>query len=577
MASTTRLVVAVLVGLVAHRPKSIFSSAWLPATHHQSPAASAGPVSRRHFERLRTAAAAVASDDDDDDVCNPDEDDDDVCNPGEMPSFIMLDRPFSITDLLMMRTIQTQRHYYMELRNEPVSNWLSNFADHSHLDRGMLWHSVLGLRCSLEDYLSQMVATDDVTITVKYGIGVGWNNDSPVPLSPDEAAGESDDVADAAAGSSSSSSSSEGGGEVSEAAEAEARRSAATTGAMAEAKENAGRSWGPSDADGWRGSSGRTGPASVSSRDEEKPEGYKHLDVPWASAAASRRRNPYLQNGPLGQGQRSYNEVIQPRMVAQNLMMLLDHLRNEFVDDLTFIAAQSATDAERRARAATEASFDENAMFQGSGDGGVDVGSSSSSSSDGSDGSMGDAAGSAGDGGAAAGVLEDLSSWDDGQVAFREREATPLRRLNFELLERAVIFCAGQALVLSLERAAAEGGNSKAAAEQDAQYLRRFLGEWRPALMGQGFSAVGDKAFGLSVPEAVQLTPVAGLLLEALSLRPPVVGAGGALTDPPALAQKLLLYRRDAASALAEELKGKVDESLAEVRRKSLEKTVLAQ
>ena len=84
----------------------------------------------------------------------------------------------------------------------------------------------------------------------------------------------------------------------------------------------------------------------------------------------------------------------------------------------------------------------------------------------------------------------------------------------------------------------------------------------------------GGAAAGLSVPEAAQQAPVAGLLLEALNLRPPTVGAGGVLTDPPALAQKLLYWRREAARALVADLQEDTDRRIAEVRRKSLERSM---
>ena len=82
--------------------------------------------------------------------------------------------------------------------------------------------------------------------------------------------------------------------------------------------------------------------------------------------------------------------------------------------------------------------------------------------------------------------VQTLSSWNDGQVAFKERGVSPLRRLTFELLERAVLFQAGETLVAGLQDKAQSKGDEQAA--QDAQYLRRFLDEWRPALRGQGFA-----------------------------------------------------------------------------------------
>ena len=91
----------------------------------------------RHSSRLVPATYSSSSDDD-------------VVDGGESPGFVILSRPFSLTDMLMQRAIQTQKHYYMELHNEPMSNWLGGFMDHSHLDRGSRWHSCMGLRTGLQ-------------------------------------------------------------------------------------------------------------------------------------------------------------------------------------------------------------------------------------------------------------------------------------------------------------------------------------------------------------------------------------------------------------------------------------------
>ena len=99
--------------------------------------------------------------------------DDDTAEGGETPGFVILSRPFSLTDMLMQRTIQTQKHYYAELHNEPLSAWLGDFLGHSHLDRGSTWHSCVGMRTGLQDYLETLVSTEDVTFTVKYGFGIG--------------------------------------------------------------------------------------------------------------------------------------------------------------------------------------------------------------------------------------------------------------------------------------------------------------------------------------------------------------------------------------------------------------------
>ena len=118
--------------------------------------------------------------------------------------------------------------------------------------------------------------------------------------------------------------------------------------------------------------------------------------------------------------------------------------------------------------------------------------------------------------------------------------------------------------------------------KDEAQYLHGFLLEWLPRLTGQGFEGV-DEAVGLSLPLAVQQTPMASAMYEALAHRPPApwpaLGAGGSslsLVDPPSLARRLLVRRRDAAEALARRLDEDVEAALTEVRKTSLEEQLSA-
>ena len=116
----------------------------------------------RHSSRLVPATYSSSSDDD-------------VVDGGESPGFVILSRPFSLTDMLMQRAIQTQKHYYMELHNEPMSNWLGGFMDHSHLDRGSRWHSCMGLRTglqrdSLSNFLTKTLINTSVLYPRRYGL-----------------------------------------------------------------------------------------------------------------------------------------------------------------------------------------------------------------------------------------------------------------------------------------------------------------------------------------------------------------------------------------------------------------------
>merc|ERR1712146_423998 len=152
-----------------------------------------------------------------------------------------------------------------------------------------------------------------------------------------------------------------------------------------------------------------------------------------------------------------------------------------------------------------------------------------------------------------------LGLWKTRNSAFGDDD-TPLRRLNFELIERAVMFEAGRLFIEQLQ---------KRGWSDELLYMRRFLQEWEPRLMGQGFEGV-DAAVGLSLPLAVQQTPVAAVMFEALNLRPPTKGSSGSLIDPTSLAKLLLAYRREAASKLAAQLED-VDGMLVAVQKKGLD------
>lgn len=389
----------------------------------------------------------------------------------------VVDRPFKITDMLLQRSIQTQLHYYTQLRNEPVSNWLSNFENHGHLDRGMKWHSCMGMRLGLQDYLEQMVTAEDVSIMVKYGIDVGFT------MAPHL---EKEDLED------------------------------------------------------------------------HKLSGHRLPDElnTWAHSAASRRRNPYLQDRHLGQGQREYEETVQPRMLARSLSGLVQTLCSEWTADLDYIAKQAVTDHElkkgERERIAEHEKrrIDDSDMLLQQTRGNlpsraalirVNRLQSQKSLEGGYD------------------MKAYLGLWKTRNSAFGDDD-TPLRRLNFELIERAVMFEAGRLFIEQLQ---------KRGWSDELLYMRRFLDEWEPRLMGQGFEGV-DAAMGLSLPLAVQQTPVAAVMFEALNLRPPTKGSSGSLIDPTSLAKLLLAYRREAASKLAAQLED-VDGMLVEVQKKGLD------
>ena len=62
-------------------------------------------------------------------------------------------------DLLLQRAIQTQLRYYDDMHNEVMTAWLQGFLNHTHLDNGEMWHSVVGMHVSMEEYFRVMLQT----------------------------------------------------------------------------------------------------------------------------------------------------------------------------------------------------------------------------------------------------------------------------------------------------------------------------------------------------------------------------------------------------------------------------------
>ena len=440
-------------------------------------------------------------------------------------SALVVHRSFDIGEMLLQRTIQTMVHHYAQLRNEPVSNWLSEFRGHEHLDRGNKWHSCMGMRCSCEEYLSDLVGHDDVTLQVDYGIGIGFTM-HPV--------NEKEDL--------------------------------------------------------------ETAPLEDSPLPKEL--------CTWADSAAARRKNPYLEQ----QGQRSYEETIRPRNIARQLMALTGHLKREWEDDLQRIASQPIKDdevnVEERARIAAE---QQRRIKDSDGTSGGGEAIAVAAVANGRDARAARVVANrervakslAGGYSAVGPVGGESSAAHAFSLALADDEdSTPLRLMNSELLERAVMFQASERLLAELRDKSSrkKGSPSTAAATASAEavYLEHFMERWNPLLMGEGFAGLDD-AIGLSLPLAVQQTPVAGVMFEALTHRPPIIveestsgsSSGGKrgpkssnkknqkaakrlVVDPPSIAKRLLCHRRHAAEALASEL-ADVDAVLTAVQKRSLD------
>ena len=103
-------------------------------------------------------------------------------------------------------------------------------------------------------------------------------------------------------------------------------------------------------------------------------------------------------------------------------------------------------------------------------------------------------------------------------------------RKHKQLLERAATFEAIEAFEVELTNEIGSGGKgASSAAAASLAWIRRFLEEWRPRLMGEGFRGVPG-AENYSVAEACVFAPVSRMLIEALELRPPALVAGSMVT-----------------------------------------------
>lgn len=102
-------------------------------------------------------------------------------------AFKLGSRKFDVQEMILMRAIQTQMYYYIELRNEPLAQWMSKHRGYDHLDAGSKWHCCLGMRDSVETYLTELIKSPNDVIEVQYGLGVGWKDPSTViPIEPAE-------------------------------------------------------------------------------------------------------------------------------------------------------------------------------------------------------------------------------------------------------------------------------------------------------------------------------------------------------------------------------------------------------
>jgi len=297
----------------------------------------------------------------------------------------------------------------------------------------------------------------------------------------------------------------------------------------------------------------------------------------WSKAASSRARNPYLPPKPT----QEFEEVVAPAELAQELLSTCQVLAKEWVDDLGVLAWQDSAEARQqrqkletsrrrvaqsarrdaRAAAAVAAAQPDDPALAEAASRAADWAEQSAKSAAEAD---------------AASAAPAFESAERGRVG----ESSPLRRLSFDLLLRAVTLAAlkdlqaelvlnaqsppgtpqasknmAASLSSSSSSSKPKGANAAAAAHWLAAFLKQ--GDW--------FAQLAEVTQTLNRPNGhdVASDPVAARLLDALDLHVPLVAYdknGREATprvDPAALAQRV----RDLRALRALEFQAQLRES----------------
>ena len=140
--------------------------------------------------------------------------------------------------------------------------------------------------------------------------------------------------------------------------------------------------------------------------------------------------------------------------------------------------------------------------------------------------------------------------YDDATPPFEQAErsragdSTPLRRLNFELLQRSVTILG----IKSLQTELAFGAMSEKQRSQELVWFDTFVESWWAQLAGV------DKSVARGDGSDVALDPVSEKLFDALELSMPTI-LKGILIDPQNLSERLHSHRERSALQLARQLK----------------------
>jgi len=431
-----------------------------------------------------------------------------------------------IHDVLLQRSIQTLYRYLGDTRNEMKAEWLLRFQNHTHLGDGAKWHSVIGLRLHFTDYYRHLYLAPVSEFKVRYQVGrpEGWTQP------------ESDDPAQE-----------EGGAEVPVATAAESSTPPAAAPLPNQWGEfKAGYKVGR--AKGWdlpvkiddpeeQAKSPAPAPEVASAASEgdssasSAPAGATgpHPDLMgWQAAAASRRRNPYLQE----KSYRHYTETLDPKLIAASLMDVSKSLSREWREDLTILAevdsAESRGKERQRERDHTKHCRENPDAEE------------------------------------CCVAYENLQAPAFESVERGRSDSTPLRRLNFELLQRTATILAAKSLQTDLAFLAMSEQQSAA----ELLWFDKFMADWWTSLAEVTPVRRSDGS-------DVGLAPVSDALFSALEHRAPVVG-DDFLVDPHDLAERLYAQRESACLLLIKQL-DETDQILDNIARECSQRVKLEQ
>jgi hypothetical protein len=462
---------------------------------------------------------------------------------------------FDIHDLLLQRALQTQSRYYRETRNDLQADWMLGFLNHEHLGSGDKWHSVIGMRVHFTEYLRSLMRepVHAFQVSVRQGVTEGRFNAEPTPPpgiealekaaalevekqvqeegdkatkemlaaieklvevvnkeeekeEEEEVVVESDPTKEMLAAIAKLTEAVKEGGERSEhsrakpAFDGEGDVKFGLEDAAGVAQQKAAAQGQLLDSMAGTAFDGASRPPMTV---------HPELMGMWAQAAASRRSNPYLQQAKGFE----YTDYIEPRVVAESVMRVCRVLSSEWLDDLKIIAKEDNDETRQEKHAASRARQKHCREHPDDEECAVNY--------------------------------DDLEvpAFEQAERA-RESDSTPLRRLNFELLQRSSTILG----IKSLQTELAFGAMTEKKKAQELIWFDAFVEGWWGDLAGV------DKSVARGDGSDIGLDSVSDRLFEALELSMPTI-LKGHLIDPQSIADLLHTHRERSALQLARQLK----------------------